>query len=130
VYELEALQAVYGEIRGLAAELVVVSPELSNFSADLAAQQKLSFPILSDHGLAIADAFGIAFTLPDDLRGVYLNTFKNDLAKRNGEPSWRLPMPARFVIDRDGIIRSAQSDPDYMVRPEPEDTVAFLRTLT
>ena len=73
--------------------------------------------------------YGLAFTLPDDLRDVYLNTFKNDLAKRNGEPSWQLPMPARFVIDRGGIIRAADVDPDYTVRPEPEATVAILKTL-
>jgi peroxiredoxin len=123
------LQAVYGDVRALGAEIVVLSPELPTFSAELAARHKLAFPILSDHGLATAKAFGLAFTLPDDLKDVYLNVFKNDLAKRNGEPSWQLPMPARFVIDRGGIIRSAEVDPDYTVRPEPEETVAFLRTL-
>jgi peroxiredoxin len=123
------LQAVYGDVRALGAEIVVLSPELPSFSAELVARHKLAFPILSDHGLAIAKAFGLAFTLPDDLKDVYLNVFKNDLAKRNGEPSWQLPMPARFVIDRGGVIRSAEVDPDYTVRPEPEETVAFLRTL-
>ena len=107
----------------------MLSPELPTFSAELAARHKLAFPILSDHGLATAKAFGLAFTLPDDLKDVYLNVFKNDLAKRNGEPSWRLPMPARFVIDRGGIIRSANADPDYTARPEPEETLAFLKTL-
>jgi len=38
-------------------------------------------------------------------------------------------MPARFVIDRGGIIRYVDSDPDYTTRPEPEDTVTALRTL-
>ena len=108
----------------------MISPELPGFSAELAARHKLGFPILNDHGLAIARAFGLVFTLPDDLEDVYRNVFKNDLAQRNGEPSWQLPMPARFVIDRGGIICSAEADPDYTVRPEPEETVAFLRTLT
>jgi peroxiredoxin len=49
---------------------------------------------------------------------------------RNGEPSWRLPMPARFVIDRNGIVRAADVDPDYTVRPEPDLTVAELKTLS
>jgi len=77
----------------------------------------------------IAKAFGLAFTLPNDLKDVYLNSFKLDLEARNGESSWQLPMPARFVIDRRGIIRSAEADPDYTVRPEPEETLAFLKTL-
>jgi peroxiredoxin len=123
------LQAVYGEVRALGAEIVVVSPELPNFSAEMAAKQGLTFPIISDHGLSIARSFGLAFTLPDDLKDVYLNVFKNDLEKRNGEPSWQLPMPARFVIDRSGKIQYANADPDYTVRPEPAETVAVLKTL-
>ena len=87
-------------MRALGAEIVVLSPELPTFSAELAAKHKLTFPVLNDHGLTIAKAFGLVFTLPDDLKDVYLNVFKNDLAKRNGDPSWQLPMPARFVIDR------------------------------
>jgi peroxiredoxin len=123
------LQAVYGEVRALGADIVVLSPELPRFSADLAKRHKLAFPILHDHGLMIAKTFGLAFTLPDDLKDLYLNVFKNDLAERNGDPSWRLPLPARFVIDRGGIIRYAEADPDYTVRPEPEETVAILKTL-
>ena len=123
------MQAVYGEIRALGADIVVLSPELPRFSADLAGRHKLAFPILNDHGLTIAKMFGLAFTLPDDLKDLYLNAFNNDLAQRNGDPSWQLPLPARFVIDRSGIIRYAQADPDYTVRPEPEDTVAVIKTL-
>jgi peroxiredoxin len=123
------LQAVYDNVRALGAEIIVLSPELPSFSADLASKHELTFPILNDHGCEIARMYGLAFTLPDDLRDVYLNTFKNDLAKRNGEPSWQLPMPARFVIDRGGIIRAADVDPDYTVRPEPEATIAILKTL-
>jgi peroxiredoxin len=123
------LQAVYGKVRALGADIVVLSPELSRFSAELAAKHKLAFPILQDHGLKIAKSFGLVFTLPSDLKDLYLNVFKNDLAQRNGDASWQLPMPARFVIDRKGVIRYAQADPDYTVRPEPEETVAFLKGL-
>jgi peroxiredoxin len=104
----------------------VISPELPARLADMAAKQKLTFPILWDEKSAVAEAFGLAFTLPDDLRQVYLG-FGNDLAVRNGDPSWRLPVPSRFVVDRDGIVRSVQADPDYTHRPEPEATLAALR---
>jgi peroxiredoxin len=116
-------------MRALGADIVVLSPELPRFSADLAKRHKLAFAILNDHGLTIAKMFGLAFTLPDDLKDLYRNVFKNDLAERNGDPSWQLPLPARFVIDRGGIIRYAEADPDYTVRPEPEETVAILKTL-
>jgi hypothetical protein len=39
-------------------------------------------------------------------------------------------MPARFIIDTQSVIRYAQADPDYTVRPEPEETVKILRELT
>ncbi len=92
----------------------------------MATKQKLSFPIVWDEMSRVAEAFGLAFTLPDDLRQVYRG-FGNDLAIRNGDQSWRLPVPARFVIDPDGIVRSVEADPDYRYRPEPETTVAAVR---
>ena len=70
----------------------------------------------------------MTFTLPQYLRDIY-TTFPLDITKYNGDASWTLPMPARFVIDRRGVIRYADSDPDYTTRPEPEDTLAALRTL-
>ena len=108
---------------------MVLTPELASYSADMAGKQNLTFPICHDQGCTIAEAFGLAFKLPDDLKGVYLNSFKNDLAVKNGDPSWRLPMPARFVIDKSGIVRAADVDPDYTVRPEPAATMAVLKTL-
>ena len=92
----------------------------------MAAKHKLTFPIVWDSNSDVAEAFGLAFTLPDDLKQVYLG-FGNDLAVRNGDPSWRLPVPARFVVDQEGIVRFVQADPDYTYRPEPETTVEALR---
>jgi peroxiredoxin len=83
---------------------------------------------LRDFGNGVAEAYGLAFTLPPDLREIYLK-FGIDLPKGNGDGTWRLPMPARFVIDREGIIRSVDADPDYTRRPEPAATVAILKEL-
>ena len=88
----------------------------------------MPFEMLRDMGNAVAESFGLVFTLPDDLRAIYL-TFGIDLAKGNGDGTWRLPVPARFVVDRTGVIRSVDADPDYTRRPEPAATVEILRTL-
>lgn len=85
--------------------------------------------MLSDAGNAVAAQFGVKFAVSDDVKKIYQG-FGIDLEKVNADGSWTLPMPARFIIDSDAIIRYGQSDPDYTVRPEPEDTVAVLRTLT
>ena len=91
-------------------------------------QAPLPFTMLRDQGNKVAAAYGLVFPLADDLKQLYLK-FGIDLAKANGDDSWTLPMPARFVIDRGGVIRSADADPDYTHRPEPADTVAVLQTL-
>ena len=84
--------------------------------------------MLSDRGNEYAAKLGLRFKLPDDLKQVYLS-FGNDLAIRNGEDSWTLPMPARFVIDASGIVRAVDVDPDYRYRPEPEKTVEDVKLL-
>ena len=105
------------------------SSELPDVSKGLATKQGLGYPIVFDQGLAIARSFGLAFVLPDDLRATYQG-FGIDLPKNTGHPVWELPMPARFVIDRGGIVRAADVDPDYTVRPEADDTVKALSALT
>lgn len=84
--------------------------------------------MLRDFGNRVAEAYGIAFSLPDDLREIY-QKFGIDLAKGNGDGSWRLPVPARFVIDRGGIIRAVDADPDYTRRPEPATAIDVLKGL-
>jgi peroxiredoxin len=76
----------------------------------------------------IRRADGLWFKLPDDLKAAYLS-FGNDLAVRNGEVSWTLPMPGRFVVDRGGVVRTADVDPDYERRPEPQQTVDDIKAL-
>ena len=84
--------------------------------------------MLRDQGNQVARKFGLVYTLPDDLRRVYLK-FGIDLAQANGDDSWTLPMPARFVIDRTGTIRAVDADPDYTRRPDPARTIDALRAL-
>ena len=88
----------------------------------------LSFELLRDLGNHVAEAYGLVFTLPEDLRAIYLK-IGIDLAQGNGDGTWRLPIPARFVIDRQGIIRAVDADPDYTRRPEPARTVEILAGL-
>lgn len=76
----------------------------------------------------MGDAYGLAFRLPDDLIAVY-QANGIDLVKFNGDQSWRLPIPARIVIRRDGMVAAVEADPDYTKRPEPEDTLHVLRSL-
>lgn len=122
------MQQVAGTLKELGATIVAITPQLAEASRSLIEKQKISFDLLSDPGNAYAAKLGLRFTLPDDLKAVYLS-FGNDLAIRNGEASWTLPMPGRFVIDRAGIVRAADVDPDYERRPEPQQTVYQIKAL-
>lgn len=126
MHELEALQGIHDQVIGAGASLVVISPQQPARLSAMAKRLRLAFPVLWDERSAVAAAYGLAFELPDDLRQVYRGFFGVDLAAHNADPSWRLPMPARFVIDRTGRIVSVEADPDYTVRPEPQDTLKAL----
>jgi peroxiredoxin len=120
------LNAVLPTIRDLGAELVVICPQLPDILAELKAKQSLDFPLLHDAGHAYAAKLGIALTLPDDLVAIY-GKFGIDLPKVNGDGTWRLPVPSRWIVDRAGLVRDVFDDPDYTVRPEPDVTVERLR---
>ena len=85
--------------------------------------------MVSDAQNEVARLFGIVFRLPQDLAQIY-KSLNMDLEKFNGDASWELPMPARYVIDSDGVIRSAVVNFDYTYRPEPSDTLRILEELT
>ncbi len=84
--------------------------------------------MLSDPGNAYAAELGVRYEVAPDLRAVY-EGFGIDLAKSNGDPSWTLPMPTRLVVDRSGIVRATDIDPNHTQRPEPQKTVDDVRAL-
>ncbi len=110
------------------ASLVVVSPQVARTPRETADPKPVTFEVLRDFGNHVAEEYGLVFTLPDDVREIYLK-LGIDLARGNGDGTWRLPIPARLVIDRTGIIRAVDADPDYTRRPEPAHTVEILRQL-
>jgi peroxiredoxin len=124
--ELQALEAAKPEFEKLGASLLAISPQTAPNSRKSVRQNNLTFPILSDAKGAVAAEFGLRFKLQDSLVDLYKN-LKNDLPSFNDDPSWTLPMPARYVIGQDGAILYAEVNPDYTHRPEPEDMLPALR---
>lgn len=82
--------------------------------------------MLTDLGLGVARDFGLTFALPEYLQTTYVEKFKVDLTRFNGDESWELPIPATFIVGTDGIITYASVDPDYTRRPEPEEVLAAI----
>lgn len=124
--ELQALEAAKPEFDKYGATLVAISPQTAPNSRKSVLQNKLSFPILSDAKGKVGAAFGLRFNLPDYLVELY-KQLKNDLPTFNNDPSWTLPMPARYVIGQDGVIHYSEVSPDYTRRSEPEDMIPVLQ---
>ena len=126
--DLQAIEAAASQIRSLGASLVAISPQTPASSSKSQRDNALSFPILSDHGGEIAAAFGLRWRVQEELKAV-MTAFKVDLAVFNGEPSWTLPMPARYVIAPDGVIAYSEVNPDYTRRPDPSELLPILQRL-
>ncbi len=128
--ELRGLEEALPRMQELGASLIAISPEKPDHGVIATEKNKLTFPVLSDFGNKVARQFGVVFQVGQEVKDFSINVFKNDLATRNGEDSYELPVPATFVIDATGIIRLAHVDADYMTgRIEPEVVIAALEAI-
>ena len=123
--ELRAWQQQLAELRRLGAQLVAVSPQTPDNSLSTAEKNALAFPVLSDSALQAVTAFGVAFEMPPELIELY-SRVGNNLPVLNGNGRWVLPVPATYVIDRDGRIVFAHVEADYRERAEPRDVLAAI----
>jgi peroxiredoxin len=125
VGQVEAMNRILPQIHAAGATLVGVSPQTIQQSFFMTDQHKLRFPLLSDAGNQVARAFGLVYRVPDDQQAIYRRAFVN-LPFANGDESWELPVPATYVLERDGRGLWASVDADYSVRPEPEEVLEHL----
>jgi len=107
---------------------VAISPIEKRFARRIVEKLGLDFPLLGDPGNQVASAFHLTISVPEPLREVYRG-FGIDLVRVNGDSSWTLPLPSRYVIGGDGVIVDAQTNTDHTRRPEAEATLAALRRL-
>ena len=121
---LEAWQARLPRIKAAGVHLVAISPQTPHHTEINAEQHKLTFPVLSDPGNAVARTFGLDWRVPEYLQEHYRRIFIN-LPQVNGDGSWELPLPGAFVIDRDGSVLYAEAHADFRLRPEPREVLAF-----
>jgi peroxiredoxin len=126
--QLRAYQKALPEIRALGGQLVAVSPEPPDKSLTTAEKNALEFEVLSDVKGEAGRAYRLFFDLSEELKRLYV-AGGNDLSKWNADGEWHLPMPATYVIGRDGRVAYAFVEAEYRDRAEPADLMAALRTL-
>ena len=125
VTELEAWRDLYPALRERGALVVGISPQTQRQSDFTASQHAIPFPLLTDAGCAVAEQYGLVWTAPDYLRRYYRGILLN-IPFVNGEESWKLPLPATYVLSPDGKVLYAEAHADFRVRPEPEDVLRAL----
>jgi peroxiredoxin len=133
VTELETWRELQPELRRRSALFVAISPQTTRQNDFTLQQHALTFPLLSDPGAEVAAQFGIAYTVPPAHRRYFQSILVNipfnnaGLSYHNAtEQSWRLPLPAVFVIDRNNTIIFSEAHADFRVRPEPAAVLAAL----
>lgn len=126
--QLKAYQDYLGEFKKAGGQLIAVSPETMESGNTTVKKNDLEFAILSDDKNKIARKYGLVFPLEEDLKKVYLK-FGLDLEKNQGNDSWELPIPATYVIAKDGKIVFSFLNVDYVQRAEPKDIVEALKKL-
>ena len=129
VGQIEAINAIVGEIKSAGASLIAVSPQTQKQAFFMHDQHKLRFPLLIDAHNAVGRQFGLVYRVPEEQQEIYSRTFVN-LPFINGDDGWELPIPATYVIDRDSTIVLASPNQDYTARPEPLEILSFLEART
>lgn len=128
--DLAHLKRYREQIENLGGLLLAVSPEKPEYSKKIITMQKINFDILFDQQNDLAGKFGVRYHMSDDLISLYRDSFHYNLKQYHGDDDWTLPMPSRFIIDQNGVIRYAESSPDYRKRPDPEEVIEVLKSIT
>ena len=125
VGQMEAMNLVPPQIEQAEAALLAISPQTTKQSFFMHDQHKLRFPLLSDAGNKVARQFGLVYRVPAPQEEVYRRAFVN-LPFTNGDDRWELPIPATYILDRDGTVLYASANEDFTERPEPSEIVGAL----
>ncbi|WP_134683893.1 peroxiredoxin-like family protein [Brevibacillus migulae] len=128
--QLRAYQQILADIQKYGGQLIALSPQSPDNSLTQKEKESLTFQVLSDPDGFVAERYNLLFALPDYLQHTFTHFFGFDLTVFHQTNRWVLPVPATYLIDKDGIVRSSYVDPDFMNRMEPQEIVNQLKLLS
>src|SRR6266478_9437264 len=112
-------------IKALGAQTVAIMPETQQFTEKFKADASAPFPVLTDLDNGYALSLNLAIWLGTEIQRLLAY---QDLANFHGNDGWVLPIPATFVVGRDGLVKARFVDPDFRRRMEIDDLIAALRS--
>jgi len=125
---LHALQKNLPQFKQLGAQLITVTPQTPDKSAEQIKKDGLPFEVLSDLKSQVMKDYQLYIELPDDLLAVY-KKHGLDIEAYNGKGRAVIPVPGTFVINQQGIVVAKQAETDYKKRMEPADILKVLKKL-
>jgi peroxiredoxin len=117
---LAALAELEPKLLALGCQIIAVSPDSAEGLKKMAGKNHLAYRLLSDREMLASSAYGLAFRLSPETEKAYRG-FGVELTPVPGGEGFWLPVPAVFIVGRDGFIKFAHSDPDYKARLSPTD---------
>ena len=127
--QLASVQKIDKKLANLNAQLIAVSPD----SPEKLAETKitaLSYQLLSDDSLTLAQTLGLAFYLDDKTAKIYRNKLGVNFVSLEGEPKVALQVPAVFVIDTNGLVHFQYANPNYKVRLTEDLLLAAVKSVS
>ena len=113
------------DIKAMGAQIVAIMPETQEFTEKFKAESGAPFPVLTDLDNGYALSLNLAIWLGAEIQSLLSY---QDMARFHGNDGWMLPIPAVFVVGRDGIVKARFVDPDFRKRMEVDDLLAALES--
>ncbi len=123
------LQEIEDELLALGCQVIAVSPDRPGKQRDTAVEEGVGYLLCSDSDMRAARAMGIAFQVEESLVRKYKESFDIDLEADSGRDHHQLPVPAVFLVDREGVLHFVYANPDYRVRLQPELLLQAARSM-
>ena len=122
---INALAHTQEKIASEGGQIVAIMPDRQQFVSELKSAAKVPFPILTDMDNGYALSLNLAIWLGAEMQKMLAGL--RDLPSFQGNNSWILPIPATFIVAKDGLIRARFVDPDYRKRMAIDDLLAALK---
>jgi peroxiredoxin len=110
-------------IGAMGAQIIAIMPETQEYTGKFKADSGARFPVLTDLDNGYALSLNLAIWLGAEIQRLLSY---QDMARFHGNDGWVLPIPAVFVVGRDGLVKARFVDPDFRRRMEIDDLLEAL----
>lgn len=118
---LGALKTIEEPLQKLGYQIVAISPDSVEKLRESLKKHQVNYMLLSDAPAEVIQAFGLAFKLDDATFKKYKNQYGIDIEKDSGHTHHLLPVPAAYLVGKDGVIQYRYYNPNYKERVDPQE---------